>query len=192
VLLAQSTTTGSASSQKIASIKTDAPAQISVNLSEIDVIKVAIGDPVTVTLDAFPGKSYTGKVISIDTIGSTSSGVTTYPAVIALDTEAPEILPNMAVAASIITAVKENVLLIPTTAVQSQKNSSTAKVMKRGQVESVPVEVGDSNDNLIEIVSGLNEGDEVVANPAVSSAAQSSSGQTRSVFGGFGGTLRPR
>ena len=190
VLLAQSTTTGSASSQKIASIKTDAPAQISVNLSEIDVTKVSIGDSVTVVLDAFSGKTFTGKVISVDTIGSSSSGVTTYPAVIALDIEVPEILPNMAATASIITAIKENVLLIPSTAIQSQNNGTTVKVVNHGKTESVTVEIGESSDSLIEIVSGLNEGDEVVTNPAVSTNA--AAGQTKSVFSSFGGTMRLR
>src|SRR3989344_3160148 len=190
VLLAQSTTTGSASSQKIASIKTDAPAQISVNLSEIDVTKVSIGDSVTVVLDAFSGKAFTGKVISVDTIGSSSSGVTTYPAVIALDTEAPEILPNMSATASIITAIKENDLLIPSTAIQSQNNGTTVKVVNHGKTESVTVEIGESSDSLIEIVSGLNEGDEVVTNPAVSTNA--AAGQTKSVFSSFGGTMRLR
>ncbi len=189
VLLAQSTTSGSASSQKIASIKTDAPAQISVNLSEIDVTKVAIDNPVTITLDAFSGKTYTGKVISIDAIGSISSGVTTYPAVIALDEDIETILPNMAATASIITETKSDVLLVPATAVQAQNGGYTVKLMKNGQASTTAVEIGLSSDSQTEIVSGLSAGDEVVANPAVSSASQSS-GQTKSVFGGFGGGMR--
>lgn len=180
VLLAQSTTTGQASSQKIASIKTDAPVQIEVNLSEIDVTGVAIGDPATVTVDAFAGKTFTGTIISIDTIGTTTSGVTTYPVVIGLDTEAPEILPNMAASASIITETKDNTLLVPSTSVQSQNGQNTVKVVKGGQTQSLSVEVGASSDSQTEILSGLSAGDEVVTNPAVSGSASGS--QTKSVF----------
>ncbi|OGD55766.1 hypothetical protein A3E73_03280 [Candidatus Beckwithbacteria bacterium RIFCSPHIGHO2_12_FULL_47_17] len=187
VLLAQSTTTGSASSQKIASIKTEAPAQLSVNLSEIDVTSVQIGNPATITLDAFPGKTFAGKVISVDTIGTTTSGVTTYPAVIALDTEVEDILPNMAVSAAIITATKDNVLLVPSTSIQTQTGQSAVKVVSGGQTETVTVETGVSSDSQIEIVSGLSEGDEVVTNPALTPNGGSGQTQTRSVFGGLGG-----
>lgn len=193
VLLAQSTTSGSASSQKIASIATEAPAQISVNLTEIDVTRVAIGDQATITLDAFPGKTYTGKVISVDTIGTTSSGVTTYPAVIALDEDAAEILPNMAAEAAIVTDTKENALLVPATAIQPLGGKNTVKVMRAGRAETVRVETGAGSDTQTEIFSGLSEGDEVIVNPAAAVNGQSGQTQTRSVFGGFsGGMLRPR
>jgi len=146
VLVAQSTTSGSASSQKIASIKTDAPAQLSVDLTEVDVTKIEIGDKATITLDAFPDKTYTGKVISVDTIGSVSSGVTSYPAVIGLDAEAPEILPNMSVNAKIITSVVNDVILISSTAIQTTNGESMVKVLKDGQVSQVVVEIGEAND----------------------------------------------
>lgn len=192
VLLAQSTTTGSASSQKIASIKTDAPVQLSVDLSEIDVTNVAINDSATIIVDAFPGKTYTGTVISIDTIGTTTSGVTTYPTVIGLDTDAPEILPNMAVNAVIITDTKDNVLLVPATAVQNQNGKNTIKVMKNGQAKNVPVEIGAGSDTQIEIVSGLSQGDEVVVNPTAINNGNAST-QTKSVFStGFSGMMRTR
>ena len=185
VLVAQSSSLGSATSQKIASIKTNAPAQLVVNLTEIDVTKVKVGDKVTVTLDALPGKTYTGKVISIDTIGAISSGVTTYPAVIGFDIEVPEILPNMAVNAKIITNIIDNVILVPNAAVQTVNGQSTVKIMKNGKVSEVSVEVAGSNDTQTAITVGLNEGD-VVITGTVSPTVTSRTQQT-SPFGGFGG-----
>jgi len=188
VLVAQSTTSGSASSQKIASIKTDAPAQLSVDLTEVDVTKIEIGDKATITLDAFPDKTYTGKVISVDTIGSVSSGVTSYPAVIGLDAEAPEILPNMSVNAKIITSVVNDVILISSTAIQTTNGESMVKVLKDGQVSSVVVEIGEANDTQTAVISGLNEGDVIITGVIASTNSKATnSSTTSSPFSGFGG-----
>lgn len=159
--------------------------QVSVDLSEIDVTHVKIGQKATITLDAFPDKTFTGEITSIDTQGAVSSGVTSYPAVITLDTNDTSIYPNMAASAKIITAVKDNVLLVPSTAVQSLNGQSTVRIMKNGQVQSVPVTIGDANDTQTEIVSGLSEGDTVVTSASI----QTTTGATSSPFGGggFGG-----
>jgi HlyD family secretion protein len=90
-------------SQKIASIKTDAVPTVSINLTEIDAPRIKIGNQTTITMDAFPGKSFTGKVVSIDTVGSITSGVTVYPTVIKFDSANLDVLSNMSAQASIIT-----------------------------------------------------------------------------------------
>jgi len=185
VLVAQSTTSGAASSQEIASIKTDAPAQLSVDLTEVDVVKVKIGDKATITLDAFPDKTYTGKVISINAIGSVSSGVTSYPAVISLDAESPEILPNMGVTAKIITDVVDEAILVPSAAIQTENEQSIVRVLKNGQASQVPVEIGVSNDTQTVVISGLNEGETVVTG-VVSSSMGKTTDTTSSPFGGGG------
>lgn len=201
VLLAQSNSSGSASSQKIASIKTNAAAQLKVNLTEIDVVNVKIGNKATITFDALPGKTYTGEVISIDTIGATSSGVTIYPAVIGLDAEIPEILPNMAVNSKIITKVLDNMIIVPSGAIQTAGGQSTVRVLKNGQVTQSQVEVGGSNDTQTAIISGISETDVVItavtnATPSSNTRSGSSSpfsalgGNNRGFGGGFGGGQR--
>jgi len=187
VLTAQSNTSGTATAQKIASIQTDASPIISVNLTQIDTPKVKVGNRATLTFDAFPGKTFTGKVVSIDTIGSVSSGVTTYPAVIKLDTEVPEIFSNMTASASIITQMKDNVLLVPVSAVQTQNGQSTVRVIKNGKMEQVNVETGLSSSTQVEIISGISEGDEVITSVISNGGTGQQRTQTQSVFGGFGG-----
>lgn len=188
VLTAQSNSSGTSTAQKIASIQTGASPVIQVNLTQIDTPKVKIGNRATLTFDAFPGKTFTGKVVSIDTIGSVSSGVTTYPAVIKLDTEVPEIFSNMTASANIITQIKDNAILVPISAVQTQDGQSTVRIMKNSRVEQVNVETGFSSNTQTEIVAGLSEGDTVVTS-VISSAqtGQQRSSQTQSPFGGFGG-----
>lgn len=184
------TASSTSSSQSLGTITLE-PGQLQalVNLSEIDVTKISTGQKGTLTLDAYPGKTFTGKVTAINTAGVVSSGVTTYPVTITLDATDNRIYPNMAVAAKIITSVKDDVLLVPAQAVQSQNSQATVRVMRNGQVQQVPVEIGDSSDTQTEIISGVNEGNTVVTsvvNPATG-------GQTgRSAFGGGGfGGLRP-
>jgi membrane fusion protein, macrolide-specific efflux system len=178
------TTSGSStttSNQAIASIKTGNSTAITVSIAEVDASKIQVGQKATITLDAISGNTYTGKVMGINTSGSVSSGVTTYPAVIQLDdTSNANILPNMSATASIISKVKDNVLLIPSAAVTTTGTTSSVKVLKNGQVTSVAVETGDSSDSQTEITSGLSEGDTVVTG-TISTATTSNSS---SVFGG--------
>lgn len=185
VLSTQSSGTDTSSGQTIAHVLTDAAPSITVNLTEVDVTKVKLGNKVTITIDALPDKTYTGKVISIDTVGSVSSGVTAYPAVIAFDTDAPEVFSNMSAQASIITQTKSGVLLVPTSAVQTQNGESSVRVMREDQQESVAVETGLSSGTQIEIVSGLSEGDTVITSTAVTPTQ--AGGQTTSPFSGMSG-----
>ena len=165
---------------KLASIVTHAPLTVSLNLTQIDVPKIKTGLKATVTFDSLPDKTYTGKVISVDTVGETISGVTSYPAVIKLDIQPAEILPNMAASGTIILDTKPDVLLIPSSAVQN----STVRVMKNNQVTEVTVETGLVSDSDTEITSGLSEGDEVVTGTVSGSTTRST--QTTSPFSSFG------
>lgn len=187
VLTSQSNTSGTATAQKIASIQTNASPIIRVNLSQIDTPKVQVGDKATLTFDAFPGKTFTGKVVSIDTIGTVSSGVTSYPAVIKLDTAATDIFSNMTSSASIITDLKDNVLLVPTSSVQTQNGQPTVRKLVNGQIEQVNVETGLSSTTQIEIVSGLSEGDLIVTSSISANGNSQQRNQTQSPFSGFGG-----
>lgn len=161
--------------------------QVNVNLTEIDVTKVAPMQKVTLTLDAFPDKTFTGKIVAINTNGSVSSGVTTYPATIAFDTALNNIYPNMAVNARIITNIRENVLLVPSAAVQMSNGESSVRVMRDNQMTQVAVETGDSNDTRAEIISGINEGDLVITGTTGSTTVRTGGSNTTSPFSSFGG-----
>lgn len=167
---------------------------ISINLTEIDVPKIKVGNRATITFDAFSDKTYTGEVISIDLIGGSSSGVTTYPAVILLDTKSEGILPNMAASAQIITDTRDEVIMVPVSAVTTVDDVSTVQVMDNGKPKAIAVETGASSDDYTEIISGLREGDIVVTSTTQSAASTGTTrNSTSSPFGGFGsggGTMR--
>lgn len=183
--IAANTSTTTVSSQTIASIKTQGNPVVSVTLSELDATKVKAGQKATVTFDALPNQTFTGKVLGVNTTGTISSGVTTYPATIMLDTPNDAIFPNMTASANIITDIKENVLLVPSGAVQTLGGQSTVRVMQNGQPVAVPVTIGESSDSETQIMSGLTEGQTVVIG-AVSGAAASTSSPFSSnrAFGG--------
>lgn len=157
-----------------------------VNLSEIDIVSVKANQKVTLTLDAFPDKTFTGKVLSVNTSGTVSSGVTNYPVTIILDPVTADIYPNMVVNAQIITAVKTDVLLVPSSAITTANGQSTVQVRKDGKNSPVTITAGLSNDSQTEITSGLSEGDQVVT--SVITAASTTQYSTTSPFGSFGRT----
>jgi len=187
------TTAGSStntSNQAVASIKTGNSTTVTVNIAEVDASKVQVGQKATITFDAIANKTFTGKVMGINTTGTVSSGVVTYPAVIQLDDTSNEnILPNMSATASIISKVKNNVLLIPSSAVATVGSTSTVKVLKNGQATTVTVEIGDSSDSQTEITSGVIAGDTVVTSTVSTTTTSGSASPFSSSLrlGGFGG-----
>lgn len=191
VLAANSSTSSTSgativSSQTIGKISNSSGQLIaSVNVSEIDVLSIKANQKVSLTLDAYADKSFTGKVLAVNTSGSVSSGVTSYPVTILLDSVELDIYPNMAVSAEIIINLKTDVILIPTSAVTTINEQSTVQVKKDGEISTVQVKIGDSNDSQTEITSGLSESDEIVTTVITSSNASQTS-NTTSPFSGLG------
>ncbi len=158
----------------------DAQMQASVSLSESDIINIKSGQKATLMLDAYPDKTFTGKVLAVDTSGVVSSGVTTYPVTILLDKTDTSIYPNMSASISIITNIKSNVLLIPSGSIDTENEQSVVHILKDGKVTKKIVVTGSSDDSQTEITSGLSEGDEVITNYI--SANDPSQNNTSSVF----------
>ena len=174
-------------SNKIAIVKTNATPAISVLLTEIDVPKVKVGDKATITLDALPNQTYTGKVIAVDTSGTVSSGVVSYTTTIQLDSGIDSILPNMSATANIITDVEDGVVMVPVAAVQTATDGTTSvREMKNGVLTSVPVTVGKSNTTQMVITTGVNEGETVVTGVVSAATSTSRTSTSTSVFGGGG------
>lgn len=165
---------------------------VKVQISEVDVSKVKQGQKVTVTIDALESKSFVGTIENVDSIGTTTSGVVSYTAVIKLISPSTDIRPGMTTSAIIQIARKDDVLKIPTQAIQAGTNGQTVRVMdKAGQIKQVNIETGISSDSETEILSGLSEGDIVVTTVASTRTTTSTTGTSPfSGLGnrGFGGT----
>ncbi len=160
-----------------------------ISVSESDISKIKLGQKVTLTLDALPDLTFTGKVISMDILGTVSQGVVTYNVKIAFDADDDKIKPNMSVSASIITSITADVLAIDSAAVKTRGSTSyVQKVIEiLGDVtkltgvslsqapEDTTIVTGVSNDTLTEIVSGLQAGDFVVLKTSKSTSLSSAS-----------------
>lgn len=177
-----------ASNTRIAAVVTEGLPIVNISVSEIDIIKVKTGQKATLTFDSIEDVSFTGKVVAVDNLGSTTSGVTNYSVIIKLDDKSEKILPNMAVTADIITDIKTDIVLVPSSAVQAINGQSIVLLMKDGVTSDVVVEIGSSNDSYTQIISGLNVGDEVVTSTTGESASSKSSDSTTSPFSGIGRT----
>ena len=175
------------SNQTVAAIQTGNATTVQVSVSEVDAPQIKVGQEATITFDALPNKTFTGKVLGIDTTGSVSSGVVTYPAIIQLDESESDVLPNMSATASIITKVDNNVLLVPSSAIQTVGNSSTVRVLQNGKVTTVSVGTGDSSDSQTVITSGVTQGETVVTGQASTTSSGGSSPFSATRGGGAGG-----
>lgn len=181
-------------------------------LNEIDAARIKIGQKATITFDAIPEMTITGKVIEIDLVGEVNQGVVTYNIKISFDTQDDLIKPGMSVSSAIITEVVSDALVAPNSAVKSQGNVhyvemfdqifSENQTVQEGFVSSVAprrqsVEIGLSDDTSTEIISGLNEGDVIVSRTISSNSTQPQSTQQAGgsfripgLSGGGGGGVR--
>lgn len=177
--------------------------QTKVVVSEVDIPKVKAGQKATITVNAFPGKTFTGRVSRVDTIGTTTSGVVSYNAIIQFTTIPEGVVPGMNASAVIQTQRKDDVLKVPLTAVKTSGTEQTVQLLEQsmtgiendpsvtpaaiqsGTPTAVPVTTGISSDTDIEILTGLKAGDVVVTRTI--SAKTASTTTTASPFGAIGG-----
>ncbi|TCS84589.1 efflux RND transporter periplasmic adaptor subunit [Tepidibacillus fermentans] len=149
-----------------------------IEVDEVDIAKVAVGQEANLTIQALLGETIIGKVSSISTTGIVKDGVTTYKVTIIFPAN-EKVKAGMTVDASIIVAKAENVLMVPNSSVIEVKDGKSVRVMNGDLIKMKPVEVGISNDTMTEIKSGLLETD-VVVTAVVTPTTSSSSGTTSS------------
>jgi HlyD family secretion protein len=152
----------------LVSVLSDQGLEVDAYIAETDIGKVAVGDEATMTLDAFQGQSFSGKVTYIDPGETVTQGVPTYKTTFQFNLPSGA-KPGMTANIDITTATHENVVYVPQRMVttDAQGNRTVQRYHGAGQpltTSTVTVGIRDQNGN-IEIISGLNEGD-VVARPS--------------------------
>jgi len=147
-----------------------------VEVSEVDIASVKVGQEATLSFNAIDNFTSSGKVEKIDSLGTLESGVVTYNVTIAFDSLDERIRPEMNVSASIITNEKQNAIIVPSNAVKTENGKSYVETIKNGIPEKKIVETGLENNSKTEIKSGVSEDDTVVTQTigALSSSSSSS------------------
>lgn len=186
---------------------------LSMSVDELDVGSVKVGQQVNITADAVEGERFTGTVTNVSLESSYSNGVTNYPVTVLLD-ETGDLLPGMNVDAEIVLDSSKDALCIPagalmrgnrvyvkagreaeTDAGDPGREKGSAKETEgpeksQGNVPdgfvAVIVETGIINDDYVEILSGLSEGDEVYVDPSAGSTV-TNAWQMGGPMGGYGG-----
>ena len=144
----------------------EAAYHITVNVDEIDIDRVEVGQEVLITLDALPDAPVQGIVSEIAPTSTSTSGVVTYLVTINIDeSAATDLRPGMSASAAITVDELDEVLVVPNWAVRLDRETGEAFALVQradGTIEEVVVETGLRNEQFSEIVSGLSEGDVVV------------------------------
>lgn len=164
--------------------------EMTLNIDELDIDNVEVGQTVNVTSDAKEGQTFTGVVTKVSVVGTTSGGTTTYPVTVRID-DTDGLRPGMNVDAEIVLSSADGVLAIPSLAVNrgdtvlvTSDSPSAANALEQEAPEGyayVQVTTGVSDDSYIEITSGLQEGD------TVAYLRTASSGSGNMMMGGMPG-----
>ena len=150
--------------------------EMSINVDELQISSISVGQKVQITADAVPDKTYVGTVTRVSMKGASNGGTTTYPVTIRID-DTDGLRPGMNANAEIVVAQANNALVVPNAAVvrgsyvlvtkdsPSAANADTTMEAPEGFVY-VPVKTGVSDDDYTQIVSGIQEGDTIGYDPS--------------------------
>lgn len=137
---------------------------LSLSVDETDILALSVGQEAEVTIDSLGEETFTGTLTEIDTVGSSSDGVTTYSATVTMD-KVSGMLEGMSASAVIAIEGKENALLVPADAVHKTSTASfvyTTCDEETGELGGqTEVVTGLSDGTNTEITEGLSEGDTV-------------------------------
>ena len=149
---------------------------ISVQVTEIDIDKVKVGEAANLTLDAVPNKTYNGVVTKVGPVGTVVSGVVNFEVTVELLNPDTSVKTGMTSAVNIITNQIDNILLVPNRAIRTTNGRSQIYLLQNSVAVPVNIVVGATNDTQSEIRSGnVKAGDLVILNPPAAAT------------GGFGG-----
>ncbi|HEY4526024.1 MAG TPA: efflux RND transporter periplasmic adaptor subunit [Candidatus Paceibacterota bacterium] len=142
---------------------------IEVNIPEVDIAKVKIGDSVAITLDAYgENTKFSGKVTSVDPSETIVEGVATYKTKIFFSQKYEQAKPGMTANLDILTDKKDNVLVIPQRSVKTEDGKKIVMLpvpdQTTGQEREIVTGLRGSDGN-IEVVSGLEEGEIILSSP---------------------------
>lgn len=134
--------------------------ELQMSVDELDVVNLKKNQTVNIDINAFPDKTYKGKIEDISEKGNVVNGVTSYPVTVSLNKDIKGLKDGMTGTSTITTENKKDVLFVPIEAI-NLKDDGTAYVINPEDSKEIKVTTGIHNDDYIEITKGLNKGDKV-------------------------------
>jgi HlyD family secretion protein len=143
---------------------------VDVQISEVDINRIAIGQQAILSFDAILAKEFTGEVVEVSPVGAIDQGLVNFQVTIALTDFDELIKPGMTAAVNIRVEELEDVLLVPNRAVRVVDGQRVVYIMgDNGMPEKVEIELGATSDMYSEVIGGeLGIGDEIILNPSTS------------------------
>ncbi|PCI79421.1 MAG: hypothetical protein COB20_04700 [SAR86 cluster bacterium] len=143
---------------------------VKVNIHESAVQRVAVGQSVKVSVDAFPDEQLTGVVTKVAVVADSANSfmnpdLKVYPTTIKIDGTHEWLRPGMSAEIDILVRSLEDVVYVPIQAVTYFDDKRVVYVSSRGRTERREIEVGSFSDSFIEVVGGLEAGEEVLLLP---------------------------
>jgi HlyD family secretion protein len=141
---------------------------IEIAIDEADIGQIALGQPVTFSVDAYPDKAFDGRVVQIRKAPHTQDNVVTYTVVASAKNEGGLLFPGMTAKAEIIADERPDALQVPSAALRyrpqgiPEPSGSHVWVFDRDSVHPIAVRVGVSSGGLTEVVGPLREGTTIV------------------------------
>ncbi|HEY8417407.1 MAG TPA: efflux RND transporter periplasmic adaptor subunit, partial [Limnochordales bacterium] len=164
--------------------------QVEVSVDELDIAQVQVGQSASIRLDADPGRVRRGVVQSVSLVANVQGSVVTVPVTVRFLETDPFLRPGYTATVQIEVAAARGVPVVPVEAIWDDGNTRTVTRIVNGESEVVPVETGLSDGVWVEIRSGLNIGDQVVAlnyRGGTPAASTRTTGGPGAGFPGFGG-----
>lgn len=144
--------------------------QVVVEVSEVDVNRIQVGQPASIVLDAVQDVQYQGQVVAVALAGTTTQSGVNFRVVVELTDADANVRPGMTAAVNIVVTELQDVLLVPNRAVRVQNGRRVVYVMRGLSLQPLQITLGASSETYSEVVAGeLQEGDVIVLNPPVSS-----------------------
>lgn len=139
---------------------------VDVEVSEVDINSVQVGQPVTLTFDAILGKEYHGEVVEVAQAGTAVQGVVNFKVTVELTDADPGVKSGMTAAVNIVVEELDDVVLVPNRAVRLVNGERVVYVLIEGEAIKKEIRLGSSSDTMsIVAVGDVQEGDLVILNP---------------------------
>ena len=131
-------------------------------IDEIDVPMVRTGQAAIITFDALPDDEVTGEVVFVSLVSTVRAGVISYAATISLEDPVAGLRDGMSATAEVVIERRDDVLLIPNRAIRGTLENPKVVVLVGEQQEEREITLGLTDGINTEVLSGLQEGEEVV------------------------------
>jgi HlyD family secretion protein len=151
---------------------------VDVQVPEVDINRIQVGQDVQMTFDAINSTQYQGKVSEVARVGTITAGVVNFKVTIELLNPDVQVLPGMTAAVNVVVSNLKDVLTIPNRAVRLVDGKRVIYLLKNGLPTKVEVVLGASSDTVSELVSGeVKEGDTIILNPSADFSSFTTSGR---------------